>query len=193
MFNISDYEFLKICDEYYSILSFVEMRTCYHPWIEAIVTETRLRKGRIVFVEHEVEVYNKFDQDINLCDLTFEGTNNGITIMSEDFLITRLNPKKSIVGYNKVVQRQWDCPEEDQYKFNGKLTIGDNNISENIELFTPRLIKRYFLELNYFNYIRILNFRVPFEISWIIQKLKFIRLCYNYKLFGIMKVLLISF
>ncbi len=192
MFNISDYEFLKICDEYYPILSGVEMRTCYHPWAEVIVTETRLRKGRIVFVEHEVEVCNKLDEVINLCDLTFEGTNKGITIMNEDFLITRLNPKESIVGYKKVVQRQWDCPEEDQYKFIGKLNIGDNNISENIELFTPRLIKTYFLELNYYNYMQILNYKVPFEVSWIIERMKFMRLWYSYKLFGWIKILVIS-
>ncbi len=192
MFNISDYEFLKICDEYYPILSGVELRTCYHPWIEVIVRETRLRKGRIVFVEHEVEVYNKLDQVINLCDLKFEGTNKGITIMNEDFLITRLNLKKSIVGYKKVVQRQWNCLEEDHYKFIGKLNIGDNNISENIELFTPRLIKTYFLELNYYNYIKILNYKVPFEVSWIIERLKLMRLWYSYKLFGGIKILVIS-
>lgn len=189
--NISNFKFLEFYDEYYPVLSIRQLETYYDRYIKAIVTETRLRKDRLVFVDHEVEIFNLTDEVINFCDSTFEGISKEYATINEDFYITRLQPGNSEVVYKKTILRQWDFPEEVQYKFNTKLNLGHNDENEEITLSTPRLIKTFFLELNYFNYIRILKYKIPFEISWIKEKLKFIRWWYEYKPFKFTRILAI--
>lgn len=192
LLNISNYKFLILYDEHYPVLAIRQFKTYYNSYMKAIVTESRLRKDRLLFVDHEVEIFNVYDELFNYIDCSFLGVKENRIIMEEDFYLTKLKPNESDIAYKKTILRQCDDLEEEQYIFKGKLNIGNTNRIEEITLSTPRLIKTYFLILNYFNYIRIFKYVIPFEISWLVEQLHYLRDWYRYKPFAITRILSIS-
>jgi len=192
LLNISNYKFLILYDEHYPVLSIRQFKTYYNSYMKAIVTESRLRKDRLLFVDHEVEIFNVCDESFNYIDCYFSGVKENHIIMEEDFYTTKLRPNESDIVYKKTILSQFNDSEAEQYTFKGKLNIGDTNRIEEITLSTPRLIKTYFLILNYFNYKRIFKYVIPFEISWLVEQLHYVSRWYQYNPFEITRILAIT-
>jgi hypothetical protein len=159
LLKISDNDFNKLLKQHYPITESYKSRS-------KVPIEVRIFKDNIKMEQIISILNNKYEKIKNITGKAFFYCGNK--------RVNVINFKEDDIYPTKEVIINKSCYIDDSDRFNwdefsvfiDKITY-ETSVLKEVEVIGDRIIRTYFLILNKFNYWRICNFVIPFEVSWL--------------------------